>query len=189
MKIGFFGDSFTAGIGDPEGKGWAGRLCDAEGHTHVNFGVPGDTSEGVMARWQAEAEGHGFDRLVFMVGSNDALLNEHRRVTINEVNRLKNAKAIMVGARAMAPTLFISALPVADDGPASGRIGDMARQMGMIARINRVAYVDICAEVAASSVWRDEAMANDGAHPGAGGYRLVADLIAANPVWQGFIQA
>lgn len=187
MKIGFFGDSFTAGTGDPAGKGWVGRLCEAEGHDHVNFGVPGDTSEGVRDRWQQDAEGHDFDRLVFMVGSNDALLNEHRRVTINEVNRLKNAKAIMVAARAKAPTLFISALPIAGDGPASGRIGDMARQMGMIARINRVAYVDICAEVAASDIWQGEATANDGAHPGAGGYQLVADLIARHPVWQEWV--
>jgi len=188
MKIGFFGDSFTQGVGDPTGKGWVGRLCDAAGTDYENFGVAGDTSEDIKDRWQAEAEGQGFDRLVFMVGSNDALLNAQRRVTINEVNRLKNAKAIMMGARAIAPTLFISALPVVDDAPASGRIGDMARQMGMIARINRVSYVDICAAVAASGVWREEAMANDGAHPGPGGYQLVADLIKASPVWQDFLK-
>ncbi|NVJ71283.1 MAG: hypothetical protein HWE08_13060 [Alphaproteobacteria bacterium] len=189
MKIGFFGDSFTKGVGDPTGKSWVGRLCEAAGVQHENFGVQGDTSEGVMNRWQAEAEGQGFDRLVFMVGSNDALLNEHRRVTINEINRLKNAKAIMMAARAVAPTLFVSALPVVDDAPASGRIGDMARQMGMIARINRVSYVDICADVAASNVWREEAMANDGAHPGEGGYQYLADLIANHPVWQDFLKA
>ncbi|WP_286829385.1 MULTISPECIES: GDSL-type esterase/lipase family protein [Kordiimonas] len=188
MKIGFFGDSFTHGVGDPTGKGWVGRLCDATGLDYEKFGVPGDTSEGVMNRWQAQAEGFGFDRLVFMIGSNDALLNEHRRVTINEVNRLKNAKAIMMAARAVAPTLFVSALPVVDDAPASGRIGDMARQMGMIARINKVAYLDIFADVAASDVWRTEAMANDGAHPGEGGYQLVADLIAGHTVWQDFIE-
>jgi len=188
MKIGFFGDSFVAGVGDLSGKGWVGRLCEAAGLDYEVFGQEGDTSEGVMNRWQGEAEGYGFDRLVFMVGSNDALLNEHRRVTINEVNRLKNAKAIMVAARAMAPTLFVSALPVVSDAPASGRIGDMARQMGMIARINRVSYVDICADVAASDVWRDESMANDGTHPLEGGYQLVADLIAGHPVWQDFVK-
>ena len=187
MKIAFFGDSFTKGVGDPTGKGWVGRLCDAAGLDYVNFGMPGDTSEGVKTRWQAEAEGRNFDRLVFMIGSNDALLNEQRRVTINEVNRLKNTKAIMMKARTVAPTLFISALPVVADGPASGRIGDMARQMGMIAGINGVAYLDICADVASSEAWRDEALAADGAHPGAGGYQFVADLIASHPVWQDFL--
>ncbi len=188
MKIGFFGDDFVAGTGDPTGKGWVGRLCEAAGVDYENFGEAGDTSEDIRDRWQAEAEGHGFDRLVFMVGTNDALLNEHRRVTINEVNRLKNAKAIMMAARAMAPTLFVSALPVVGDAPASGRIGDMARQMGMIARINRVSYVDICADVAASDLWREEALANGGTHPLEGGYQMVADLIAAHPVWQDFLK-
>lgn len=189
MKIAFFGDSFTAGVGDPDGKGWVGRLCEAAGLDHTAYGEPGDTTAGLMQRWAEEARKSNADRFVFMIGSNDCLLNEHRRVTINQVDRLRNVKAIMMDAARMGPTLFISALPVADDGPASGRIGDMERQMGAIARINKVAYVDICAAVAKSDIWREEALANDGAHPGAGGYQLVADLIAGHPVWQNWLQS
>lgn len=184
MKVAFFGDSFIAGVGDPTGLGWAGRLADASGFDAANFGVGGETGPDVLARWQAEADRAAPDALVFSFGANDCLIGEDGRIRVKEVDRLKAAKAIMAAAGRRLPTLFVSPLPVAGDPKANVRIADMARHLGLVARINRVAYVDVFKGVQACDVWRTEALSGDGAHPGAGGYQAVADLIAADQVWQ-----
>ena len=188
MRIGFFGDSFVAGMGDPEGKGWVGRVADQAGFTAVNFGIGGDTSTDVLGRWRTEAEAARLDRLVFSFGANDCLLTDNKRITVGQVDRLKNAKAIMTEAGKKWPVLFVSPLPVAGDRAASKRIGEMARQLGTFAQIHKTPYVNIFDAVNASGVWHDEAMAADGAHPGAGGYSFVANLLAAHPIWQAWLK-
>lgn len=189
MKIAFFGDSFIAGTGDPRGGGWVGRLAAAGGFDAVNLGVGGDTGPDVLARWQAEADRAAPDALVFSFGANDCLIGEDGRIRVKEVDRLKTAKAIMAAAGRRLSTLFVSPLPVADDPKANFRIADMARHLSLVARINRVGYVDIFKDVQACDVWRDEALAGDGAHPGAGGYQAVADMVAADPTWQDWLAA
>lgn len=184
LKIGFFGDSFTQGVGDPENRGWVGRLCEVQAIEYSNFGVKGDTGTDVLDRFATQCAGQNFSHLVFSFGTNDCLLNEYRRVKVNPLDRLKTAKAVMMKAVSLAPTLFISPFPLADDPKANFRIADTARQLTAVARANRTAYINIFDDVQQSEVWRDEALSGDGAHPGAGGYQLVAGLIADHPVWR-----
>jgi acyl-CoA thioesterase I len=59
-RILFFGDSFVAGVGDPTGLGWVGRVVAASHDagrplTAYNLGVRRDTATDVAARWRAEA--------------------------------------------------------------------------------------------------------------------------------------
>ncbi|MCJ9429826.1 GDSL-type esterase/lipase family protein [Kordiimonas marina] len=188
MKIAFFGDSFTQGVGDPDGLGWAGRLGKAQGFTVANFGVQGDTGTDILARWRGQAEGAHPDRIVFCFGANDCLLTENKRIRVGQVDRLRIAKTLMVDAGKMAPVLFVSPFPVADDAAATNRIGEMARQLITFTRLHKTPYVNIFDAVMASDIWRQEALAGDGAHPGAGGYGLVVDLIAQSPVWQDWLK-
>jgi lysophospholipase L1-like esterase len=187
MKIAFFGDSFIAGIGDPDGLGWAGRVCASAGAECLNFGVGGDTGEDVLARWEDEAAAAQPDALVFSFGANDCLIGEDRRIRVKEVDRLKNAKTVMAAAVRRLPTLFISPLPIASDPKANARIAEMARHLGLVARINRTPYVDIFRAVSESDVWRTEALAADGAHPGRSGYAAVADMVAGHAAWRQWV--
>src|SRR5690606_27298725 len=59
LRICFVGDSFVAGVGDPEALGWSGRLTvDAHAAgvapTAYNLGVRRQTSTDIAGRWQAE---------------------------------------------------------------------------------------------------------------------------------------
>ena len=75
----FIGDSFVQGIGDPEYRGWVGRVLAAtrDDVTAFNLGIRRNTSEDVLRRcWHEvlprtlpEAD----NRLVISFGSNDAL--------------------------------------------------------------------------------------------------------------------
>lgn len=89
----------------------------------------------------------------------------------------------------MGPTLLVSPLPIADDEKITDRIADTARQLATIARANGVMYANIFEAVRASSVWREEALAGDGARPGSGGYAHAAHILSENPVWRSWIDA
>ena len=187
MTITFIGDSFTLGVGDSENKGWVGRVCEEAGISYKNAGVQGDTSDDIMERWREAAA--GADKLVFCFGTNDCLLNEHRRVRVGKVERLKNAKAIMMAASRMAPTLFISPFPIAENEIATKCIADTARQLSVVAKMNKVPYVNIFDAMKGAEAWHREALDGDGAHPSDEGYVEAAKLIADHAVWQEFLSA
>src|SRR3954468_8388553 len=97
LRVCFVGDSFVAGTGDPEHRGWVGRLAaatTAAGRvlTLYNLGVRRQTSEEVAARWAGECAARlppGADcRVVVSVGVNDATEeNGQRRVAPEQSRR------------------------------------------------------------------------------------------------------
>ncbi len=183
----FIGDSFVRGVGDEAGLGWVGRICEAANLTYVNEGVAGDTSVDILGRLEDVLAKNTADKLVFSFGANDCLLNEHRRVRVTQVERLKNAKKMMQQGARVGKVLFISPFPIAENEIATRCIADTARQLGVVAKMNKTPYVNVFNDVASSEVWKKEAMAGDGAHPNAKSYELVAGLISAHKVWQDFI--
>ena len=58
-RVFFVGDSFVAGVGDPEHRGWVGRLSERAQRagapiTAYNLGVRRDTSDDICRRWMDE---------------------------------------------------------------------------------------------------------------------------------------
>src|SRR5262245_18350002 len=130
MRICFFGDSFTAGVGDETGLGWVGRVLIAASRrgmdvTGYNLGVRRDTSLDIAARWRAEAGARLPDdqdgRLVFCFGANDcATENKTSRVPPNRAVAV--VRTILAEAAGWKPTLMIGPLPIADDETANARL-------------------------------------------------------------------
>lgn len=187
MAIFFFGDSFTQGVGDDAGAGWVGRVTGGASVAHVNCGRTGDTSEDIRARFQGEISGRDVSGIVFCFGAYDCLLGENRRPRVGQLDRLKNAKALMVEAKMIAPILFLSPFPMAENDKATACVADTARQFATIARANGVPYVNIFDGINGCDVWHKEALANDGVHPGAGGYEKAAALIVNNDIWHAWV--
>lgn len=79
MRICFVGDSFIQGIGDPEYRGWVGRVLAATGGdiTAFNLGIRRNTSEDVLRRCWHEVLPRTLpaadNRLVISFGSNDTI--------------------------------------------------------------------------------------------------------------------
>ncbi|WP_262693407.1 GDSL-type esterase/lipase family protein [Kordiimonas aquimaris] len=185
MTIGFFGDGFVAGEGDPEGAGWVGQLAEATQFSFANFGAEGATSADVLKRWNSEAQHHSFSGLVFSFGAEDCLFGAHKRPQVGQLERLKNTKALMMAARAHAPTVFVSPFPVVGREQAAPCIANTARQMTTIARANKVFYVNIYEAVADNAVWQKEAgERDDGKYPRAAGYQAATDLIVQDDMWR-----
>ncbi|MFD0346910.1 GDSL-type esterase/lipase family protein [Kitasatospora aburaviensis] len=109
LRICFAGDSFTQGVGDPEFRGWVGRVLQAtcapaaaSDLTGFNLGIRRNTSADVLARIWTEAGSRflpGADnRLVLSVGSNDATL-EGGRPRVAPEQSLGHVAALLDGAR------------------------------------------------------------------------------------------
>ena len=87
-RVLFVGDSLVAGVGDPSGGGWVGRVVAASFASGVpvtayNLGVRGETSVQVASRWRHETRPRlvpGADTgVVTSFGANDTTIEGGQR--------------------------------------------------------------------------------------------------------------
>ena len=187
LRVAFVGDSFVAGAGDPEGRGWVGRVVAAAFGggmplTPYNLGVNGQTSADVSRRWQAEvlqrlpADVDG--RVVFSFGTNDTKL-EDGRLRVQPDASVANLEHVLDRAHELDLAAFVvGPAPATDAGDRERRIEQLSSRFAAVASLRGVPYVEVYGAIAASAVWGAEAEAGDGAHPAAGGYDLFAELVA-----------
>lgn len=190
IRLVFIGDSFVNGTGDPECLGWTGRVSASamrRGYqlTYYNLGIRRDTSADIAARWQLECslrlppEIDG--RIVFSFGANDTVV-ENGELRVSRDGTLAQAQAILSSAKRLYPCLWIGPPPVGDDEH-NHRISALCAEFRKLAAHFDVPYLPVCEALLESGVWQPEALAGDGAHPQAGGYRVLADLVEAWPAW------
>ncbi|WP_441247642.1 GDSL-type esterase/lipase family protein [Kitasatospora sp. McL0602] len=191
LRVSFIGDSFTQGIGDPEYRGWVGRVLQATAVADItafNLGIRRNTSEDVARRcWQEvvprtlpEAD----NRLVLSFGSNDAVV-EDGAVRVEPARCLDNLAALLAeSARRGIGALVVGPPPVVIGGRGHlDRLLKLAEEMTAVCAAQGVPFVDVTAALAADPVWVAEASAGDGAHPGAGGFGRLAELVIGGG-WQ-----
>jgi len=184
-RVLFFGDSLVAGVGDPTGLGWVGRIVAASfaagtSLTAYNLGVRRDTSEQVAARWRSEAlprlAGSTDSRIVLSFGANDTAMEDGRlRVTPDQSTRALTTMLTEINDLGLS-AFVVGPAPV-DDAEHNARLRDLSGASGATCRQFGVSFVSVLGLLASSGVWRDEVSEGDGAHPGAAGYQLLANLI------------
>jgi acyl-CoA thioesterase I len=206
LRICFVGDSLTAGTGDDRFLGWPGRLCQEErkrGHdlTCYNLGIRADTSTLIAARWRAECTARLPDiyqgAIVFAFGNNDTAVqvgSDEVRVPLEE--SLATARAMLSGAKAWKPTLFIGPWPCEESkqpvNPSgllgydfrNTRIGEYNDACAKLAGELGVPYLDLYRALGADPRWLQPSRAGDGIHPPAEGYSLVAEKVAGWAAWR-----
>ena len=193
MRISFIGDSFVQGIGDPEHRGWVGRVLAAShpGITAFNLGIRRNTSEDVLRRCWPEVLPRTLpdadNRLVVSFGSNDAM-EEDGKVRVDPARCLDNLASILAECRRRAiAALVVGPPPVIGAGEEHlRRTAKLADEMAALGRSEHVPFIDTTLSLANDPVWTREAIAGDGAHPGSGGYRRLADLVLADR-WHAWI--
>ncbi len=194
-RVFFVGDSYVVGIGDPERRGWVGRLAerserDGTPVTVYNLGVRHDTSDDITRRWAAEVAvrrvAGSEDRMVVSFGVNDTT-DRSGAPRVPADRTVANLQAVAGRAAATRlPVLVVGPPPVAE--PAQNRrIAALDAQLRASAGRLGVPYVAVHAVLARDPRWADEVARGDGAHPGAHGYALLAELVM--PTWRSWIRA
>ncbi len=185
MDIGVWGDSITYGAGDSEALGWVGRLrkeCEKrDEHAGVyNFGICGDTTEDLLARFEIEAKALQPDTILFAVGTNDAAYragSSTTRVPLEEYK--KNMQMLITQAKAFTEKVILIGLTRADEDHTrkSGTVFSNATTveynncLRALAASESVAFVDVIDTVDSAT---DLA---DGLHPNAQGYEKMFQTI------------
>jgi lysophospholipase L1-like esterase len=192
MRLIAFGDSFVAGVGDPDHLGWVGRaLAGRRDVTLYNLGVRRETSADVAQRWRREAEPRLTDqepcRILVSLGANDCL-TEAGAPRIAPAKSLLNVRAILSEAQRLRPVLMVGPPPMVDGGCAA-RTEALNEALGLLCVRLKTPFIDVYRPLAADGLWLREAQAFDGAHPSAAGYQRMADLVAAHPAWRTFMES
>lgn len=188
IRICFIGDSFVQGIGDPEHRGWVGRVLEATGGdiTAFNLGIRRNTSEDVLRRCWSEVLPRtlpGADnRLVISFGSNDTI-QDGGAVRVDTARSLENLASILDDCQRQDITpLTVGPPPVIDAGDEHlRRTAKLADEMAALCQAQHVPFIATTLELAHDPTWTQDVMSGDGAHPGSSGYRRLADLILAGP--------
>ena len=150
-RVFFVGDSFVAGVGDPEHRGWVGRLAERAQRagapiTAYNLGVRRDTSDDICRRWMDEVavrRGAGAqERLVVSFGVNDTSRYGYDTRVAAEHSVANLRTLLREAATAHLPVLVVGPPPVADR-----------------AQNRRIAALDerfrrTCAEARRAATWR-----------------------------------
>ncbi|HVD37304.1 MAG TPA: GDSL-type esterase/lipase family protein [Solirubrobacterales bacterium] len=183
----FFGDSHTAGSGDPAALGWVGRAAAAALEagiplTAYNLGVGGETSVEVAARWRAEAlprlPAEGDPRAVFAFGVNDLTLRNGAPRCSHEES-LGALERVLDGADALGMRNCVVGPAAIDDEAENERIAELSRAFQEICARREAPFVPLVEDLRSSEPWRRELAAGDGAHPDARGYEEMARLVLA----------
>lgn len=185
VRLCVFGDSLVAGIGDPKGAGWVGRV--AERTTGVDLtvyalGVRDEPTEEVVVRVPVESAGRfarGEEaRLVLATGFADAL---------QEIEPRQSAIALdFVLASVSAPVLVVGPPPLGD-AATTARLAELDAEYARTCDRRGVPYVQTFAPLVNRATWH-KARAADGLHPNPAGYGMLARTILGGG-WQQWISA
>ena len=185
-RILFFGDSYVAGVGDPTGLGWVGRVTAASSAaglpiTAYNLGVRGHTSVDVAARIEPETQARTGNAaasygVVLAFGAND-MTEVDKRLRVPPGIAARTLNGLIDRVEATGHGVFVVGPPPVGDREQDERIAELSNQLAHVVTHRGLPFVDTAKRLLANDDWRSEAAANDGSHPGAGGYAALADLV------------
>jgi lysophospholipase L1-like esterase len=191
IRIGFFGESFVNGTGDPSCLGWTGRVCaqlkqQGVNLTYYNLGIRGETSPELEARFQQEAARRlplGCDRrIVVSFGVNDTSI-EAGRLRVELMDSMRNARRVVSTAQRAYKILMVGPPPMLDEAH-NQRIQALSQHFSQMCDELHVPYLDVFEALNQSEVWKAEAAAGDGAHPSSQGYEELAGLVSSWQPWK-----
>lgn len=174
------GDDLAAGIGDPRGLGWVGRVVARTVTTQplaiYTLAVPEETSTQLAARWETECNRRfdgTDDRLVVALGSADL----DKSVSLAR-SRLNLANILDDAANRKIPAFVVGPPPRPDVDEQA--LGELSQAFADVCHRRRVEYAETFEPLRAHQQWLSDAAAGDGYHPGQAGYGLLAWLVLHN---------
>ena len=182
MKIVCLGDSITFGYGVARHRCWTALAREETGHTIINAGISGDTTAGMLSRFDRDVLREAPDVLMLLGGTND-LMNGCPEGVVKS-----NVTAMMQQARAAniqtmlgtLPPLYESRMPEAwrtmqeFRAPESDYEAHRYWQRAFTATYELV-LVDFYGRLKSLSDAEPGAYFGDGVHPTARGHRVMAD--------------
>ena len=157
-----FGDSLTAGSGAGEGESYPAVLGQMLGHTVINAGVPGETSDEGLARLPSVLEENHPALVILCEGGNDLLQKQDDAIIVTHLSAMidaikaSGADVIVIGVPR--PALLLST---------ASFYKSIARDYGIPCECDTL-----------SDILSDPGLKSDQIHPNAKGYLKLAVALA-----------
>lgn len=186
VRLCVFGDSLVAGVGDPKGVGWVGRVAarttGIDELTAYPLGVRGEPTEEIVVRIPVESAARfargNEARLVIAPGLADALQG---------IEPVESAVALDFGLASVGAPVLVVGPPPAGDAETNDRLTALDAEYAKVCDRRGVPYVRTFALLVNRRAWHD-ARAADGVHPNPTGYGMLARVILRGG-WQQWLGA
>lgn len=199
IKILCFGDSITLGEADLEQGGWADRLktyffqqsasCQTQEVILYNLGVAGETTDGLVNRFEAEVraryiKGHKL-MVIIAYGANDIVIHKNKNI-VPESYFVRNLKHCIESIKQLnADLLLLNILPISDsiEGVVNqhGKLRydqDIQKYNSVIENLSaeiNCDFLDLYTLFNAGN--KEELLSNDGVHPNSKGHWILYQRI------------
>jgi lysophospholipase L1-like esterase len=178
LQVCVVGSELVAGVGDPRGQGWIGRVAaqsPAEPPvTFIALAVPMETTQAMSERWSSEVGRRltlGYrNRLIVAPGTADLAAE----VSLAR-SRLNLAETLDGAARRRLPTMVVG--PPPGRGLHNDQIAALSRAFRDVTERRGITYVDTFTPLVSHEQWIADLATGDGHHPGQAGYGLIAWLV------------
>ncbi len=196
VRLAVLGDSFVAGIGDPEHRGWVGRVAatlmdEGQPVTCYALGVRRQTTAEVLARARHELAPRLLPEtrngVIVSTGVNDTQKDEGRR-RLSLQGSVETLQELLSISKLYAQALVVGPPPVANRDH-NDRIVVLSDTFSKVCAKREIGFIETCRPLLGDAAWSAEVSSGDGAHPGAAGYAALADVVAASEAWRGFCAA
>jgi lysophospholipase L1-like esterase len=175
------------------------------GKPYVNRGIGGQTTPQMVARMYADVIDLKPSAVVLLAGTNDIARNtgpmtaemiEQNFMAITELAQHHNIKVLLCSVTPVSDYPFLAAQNRPQPPPTPGGRGGFPRQRMTVGRppadilklnawmkdyakkVNAI-YVDYFSALVDEKGWMKDGLANDGLHPNAEGYKIMAPIVAA----------
>lgn len=173
IKIAAIGDSITYGYPYEPAVSWINLTAEALSIAYTNQGINGDTTDGMLQRFDHDVLRYKPSHVIIMGGTNDARFD----ITVDQVS---NNIRKMVEAALQKGIIPIIGLPIpCNDLVQEKLLGQYRRKMRHYAEKNDVLFIDF------HEVMVDDTGVNiknglhyDGVHPSKAGYEVMAGAVA-----------
>ncbi len=184
MRVCVIGDELVAGVGDPRGQGWVGRVLARSSFevapTIMTLAVPGESTWALSQRWEAEVTlrlgTEGPRALVIAVGAADVAAGlSTARTRLNLANIADRATTLGL------PSFVVGPPPLA--GADQGHLKELSYACAQVAERRSLPFVDTFTPLVAHDQWFEDMAASrarsaTGATlPGQAGYALMSWLV------------
>lgn len=173
VKIVAIGDSITYGYPYAPALSWFNLAAERFRLEYVNQGINGDTTDGMLSRFDRDVLRHKPSHVIIMGGSNDAYGGSDTSQVADNIQTMAQL-ALQSGATP------VIGLPIpCNDSYEESLLGQYREQMRHYADCSGIAYIDFHkAMVDASGVRIKDGLHCDGIHPSKAGYRVMAGVAA-----------
>ena len=186
MKIICMGDSISYGFGLPDlSKRWSDLVSARTGHVLINRGVSGDTTGGMLARYQTQVFDQAPDAMVLLGGINDiSIIGQYHTAFANVISMFRQADLLSIPVILGVPLPICPeelCPPVWEPDQNMARLAALAEQYADLIRCyaadKGLPVADFRTPFLLPDGRADRTLFQDGLHPTEEGHRRMADVL------------